>query len=852
MAAKRILMLAAGNAKLLEVIVSLSMKISVWWVVFLCALTGCCSPCTMGDNLEMRVSVPVVLVSEERPVLVAFLVLNHGEQPVEARIAFTCDGGTVEPDSLRVDVPARGWSVVTVQVSMVPQRDTAVLQARCGESNTQVSVRRGIDLALLAWKRLYTSSEARLDTSLAAPDVDDSAWESIGVPTLWYDQRPAWCRVRFTVPEAWRGKKMRLYIAAVDDNDITFLNGQQVGRTSGWDLPRDYPLPESLVRYGAENVLTVMVENTYAGGGLYKAPLVILVGDEPIVTPAQQTPPAVQRPKPSAIGKPLPLRPMVMRDGVLYYVDGGEVALWGVNYYPQSWHQFVNMKRLGVDMKATIRQDMDHLQMMGVEMIRIHVFDREISDREGNLIDNDHLDLLDYLVAECSRRGIYLMFTPIAWWGGPNENPDSFSANTSKPGMMFVPEAKRAAANYLRQFLQHVNRYTGRAYRDEPCLVLLEVMNEPAYFVYQDLFTRSYTPQGDRPEVIERDRATLRKLWQDWCSARGLAELPAYFPLFRYDLMRQYIREMYEAIRATGARQPVAVSFFGGADREIMQAIGDSECEAITIPAMYPGGWERVNDGVNLLPQAAPMELPAEFACKARLEYEFDTPATNVSCYLYPALAAYFRHAEVQVACQFQYDSVSTARWNTDWQAHWLNWLYTPSKTVSFMLAGETFRRLPRGVQYAKPTNELVLPDLMATSFTHNQSMLLTEDIVMYARGIDEWQPLRLPKLPKRIVGTGSSPYVQYTGSGLYVLQQEDENTFSLHLNPDSILVGNSLLGSFAAPVAELKEQPHVFRLKLEGWQGARCFKKGSNVSLPKVMGGWLLTPGQYVIRRSP
>jgi hypothetical protein len=212
--------------------------------------------------------------------------------------------------------------------------------------------------------------------------------------------------------------------------------------------------------------------------------------------------------------------------------------------------------------------------------------------------------------------------------------------------------------------------------------------------------------------------------------------------------MRQYIREMYEAIRSTGARQPVAISFFGGADREIMQAIGDSECEAITIPATYPGGWERVNDGVNLLPQAAPMELPAEFACKARLEYEFDTPATNVSCYLYPALAAYFRHAEVQVACQFQYDSVSTARWNTDWQAHWLNWLYTPSKTVSFMLAGETFRRLPRGVQYAKPTNELVLPDLMATSFTHNQSMLLTEDIVMYARGIDEWQPLRLPSCP--------------------------------------------------------------------------------------------------------
>lgn len=823
------------------------MRIPIWWMVVLSVVAAGSQAQTM---FELRSSLPVVLVSEERPVPVAFLVLNHGEQTATAQIAFACDGGRVEPASLRVRVPARAWSVVTVQVSLSPQHDSTIVQAGVGDQTAQVSVRRGIDLTLLTWKQLYTSPDSAPDTSLADPRADDSAWESIGVPNLWFDLRHAWCRVRFTVPEAWRGKRMRLYIAAIDDNDITFLNGQQIGRTTGWDLPRDYPLPDSLVRYGAENVLTVMVENTYAGGGLYKAPLAILVGEEPVPASERQESPTVQRPKPSPIGKPLPLRPMVVRDGVLYYADGGEVALWGVNYYPQSWHQFANMKRLGVEMKATIRQDMDHLQLMGVQIIRIHVFDREISDGQGNLIDNEHLDLLDYLVAECSRRGIYLMFTPIAWWGGPNERPDSFSANTSKPGMMFVPEAKRAAANYLRQFLSHVNRYTGRAYKDEPCLVLLEVMNEPAYFVYQDLFTRSYTPQGERPDVIERDRATLRRLWQEWCSTKGLHQSPAYFPLFRYELMRQYIREMVEAIRSTGAKQPVAIAFFGAADRELVQAIGDSECDAITIPAEYPGGWERVNDGFNLLPEAAPMQLPAEFARKARLEYEFDTPATNLSCYLYPALAARFRSGEVQVACQFQYDSVSTARWNTDWQAHWLNWLYTPSKVVSYMLAGETFRRLPRGVRYERPTTELVLPDLMATSFARNQSMLATEELVMYARGIDEWQPLKLPKSPKRIVGTGSSPVVEYTGSGLYVLQQENEHTFSLRVNPDAILVGNSLRGSFASPVAELREQPHLFRLKLDGWQEAQCFPKGANSPLPKVMDGWLLTPGEYVIRR--
>lgn len=815
-------------------------------------LATCAAICLGVEEggLELRLSLPVVLCADDRPVPVPFLVLNRAEQVVSAQIVFACDGGEIDPSSLSVRIPAKGWHVVTVQVTPSAERDMCVVEARAGDTKASVSVRRGIDLTLREWKRLYTSRDTRPDSALAKPDVDDSSWERIGVPSLWYDLRPAWCRVRFTIPGAWRGKNLRLYMAAVDDNDVTYLNGAEIGRTNGWDRPRDYPLPEPLLHYGAENVLTVMVENTYAGGGVYRAPLMILVGDEPVLPPAE-SPEVFRRPKPGIIGKPLPLRPMVVRDGVLYYNDGGEVALWGGNYYPQSWHQFVNMKRLGVDMKATIQQDLGHLQMMGVEIVRIHVFDREISDRQGNLIDNEHLDLLDYLVAECGRRGIYMMFTPIAWWGGPCERADSFSANTSKPGMMFVPEAKRAAANYLRQFLNHVNRYTGRAYQEEPCLALLEVMNEPAYFVYQDLFTHSYTPQGERPEVIERDRATLQRLWQEWCRRNRLEETPAYFPLFRYVLMRQYIREMIEAIRSTGAKQPVVISFFGGADREIVQAIADSECEAITIPAVYPGGWERLNDGVNLLPQAAPMTLPSEFAHKARLEYEFDTPATNVSCYLYPALAAHFRSGEVQVACQFQYDSISTARWNTDWQAHWLNWLYTPTKIVSYMLAGETFRRLPRGVTYERPVHKLVLPGLMATSFTHNQSVLATEETVMYARGIDEWKPLSLPKSPKRIVGTGSSPYVEYTGSGLYVLQQIDNDTFTLHINPDAVLVGNSLLGSLDAPVAELKAQPHLFRLKLEGWQEVQCYPEGSATPLPKALDEWLLTPGDYVIRRS-
>jgi len=547
----------------------------------------------------------------------------------------------------------------------------------------------------------------------------------------------------------------------------------------------------------------------------------------------------------------LPLRPMHVVDGVLRYPDGSEVALWGVNIYPQSWYQFDNIGRLKVERKKTLLQDLDHLQQMGVEAIRMHIFDREISDGEGNIRDNEHLDLLDFLVAQCSGRGIYLFLTPIAWWGGPNENPDAFSAQTSKPGMMFVPKARQAAANYLRRFLTRLNRYSGRAYKDEPALCVLEIMNEPTYFSYGDLSGAAYQPQGEKPEVIERDHRQFRETWESWLKARSLADSAALFPLFRYDLMRAYLREMTEAIRSTGARQPIACSFFGVNGDDIAQAIADSPCEAVTF-SNYPGGWERVNDGRNLMADAAPLKVDARLAAKARLAYEFDTPATNVSCYLYPVLAAHFRAGEVQIACQFQYDSIATARWNTDWNAHWLNWLYTPSKAVSFMIGGEAFRSLPRGVRYNvgdphSPATSLRLAGLF-TSFAENNSVFVSRTAALYARSPKTLSGIKWPAEPAKIVGTGSSRYIEYGGTGAYQLERKGAGRWILTLNPDAHLIGNSLAGSFSHPVAELERHRHLLRLLLPGWQTARCRPLDGSPPVIPTAGGWLVEPGRYEI----
>lgn len=821
------------------------------WIVTAALLSVCCATSAAGGAvLEIRPGSPIALQSDG-PAKVALLVSNCGDADFAGQVSFTCKGGTADPPAAPLSLRSGEWAFVSTQVSLAEEAAEGELACKAGVATLRLPVLRGIDLGTLPWKRVFTARDGGMDPRYASPEVDDRNWTEMRLPALWTQTDYAWCRTRVVIPECWKGRKVRLIMGAVDDNDITYLNGEEIGRTNGWNVRREYAVPDKLIRWGQDNLLTVMADNFNAGGGPYKPPFLLVVGDVPVNW--QATPADGLKPRPGAgkIGAPLPLRQMRVEAGVLRYPEGTEVALWGVNYYPQSWHQFDNMTKLKLDMKKTIREDLDHLQMMRVEAIRIHVFDREISDGRGNLVPNVHLDLLDYLVSECSRRGIYMYFTPIAWWAGPNERKGAFSAETSKPGMMLVPTAKAAAANYLKQFLTHKNRYSGRAYKDEPCLCLLEVMNEPMYFGYGDLRGSSYPGQGERQEVLARDRQTLRDLWAKWLAENNLDDQPANYALFRYEMIRLYIREMVGAIRSTGAKQPVAISFFGVTDDDIIQAIADSECDAITVSA-YPGGWDRVNDGINLLPRAAPLSLDNRLSGKARLAYEFDTPATNVSCYLFPALAAHFRAGEVQVACQFQYDSASTARWNTDWNAHWLNWLYTPSKVVSFMIGGEAFRRLPRGAQYAPPKTELILGPI-ACSFDRNLSLLALPDTFMNSRSVGDWRPLAFPKAPRRIVGTGSSPYVDYAGTGLYMLEEADDGLFRLKLNPDSRLVGNCLHGSFAAPVAELEENVHFFGLKLPGWEKATCRRigGGSKSPVPATNGGWLLRPGLYEICRS-
>ena len=101
-----------------------------------------------------------------------------------------------------------------------------------------------------------------------------------------------------------------------------------------------------------------------------------------------------------------------------------EAFFWGVNYTTPFAHAYRQIAKLGEDREKVIDIDTYHLSRMGANAYRIHVWDCEISDSIGNLLQNEHLKLLDYLIYRFQQRGVYIFLTPIAYWGNGYPEPE--------------------------------------------------------------------------------------------------------------------------------------------------------------------------------------------------------------------------------------------------------------------------------------------------------------------------------------------------------------------------------------------------------------------------------------------
>ena len=170
--------------------------------------------------------------------------------------------------------------------------------------------------------------------------------------------------------------------------------------------------------------------------------------------------------------------------GILRFTkNGAEAAFFGVNYTVPFAYGYRSHKALGIDLEKAIDQDVYHFARLGLDAFRVHVWDTEITDSLGNLKENEHLRLFDYMVSKLKERSIKIFLTPLAFWGNgypeKDENTGSFSSIYNKQKVLVTEAAIKAQENYLAQLLKHVNPYTRLKYEDDTDIIAMEINNEP-------------------------------------------------------------------------------------------------------------------------------------------------------------------------------------------------------------------------------------------------------------------------------------------------------------------------------------------------------------------------------------
>jgi len=497
----------------------------------------------------------------------------------------------------------------------------------------------------------------------------------------------------------------------------------------------------------------------------------------------------------------------VDRSGVLRERTGNkEVAFAGTNYTLPFAHAYRVHKQLGVDLKSAIDNDVYHFSRLGFNAFRLHVWDVEITDGEGNLLANEHLNLLDYLVSKLKERNIKIVLTPIAYWGNGypemDERLPGFSSRWNKCEITSNETAIKAQERYLNQFMRHINPYTGKAIKDEPDIVGIEINNEP-------------------------------------CNETSQKETKAY------------VNRMSDAISKTGCGKPIFYNVSHNLHNT--QAFYDAKIDGGTFQ-WYPTGLVagHIRQG-NFLPAVDRYTIPFDniknFRKKARVIYEFDA-ADIAAPYIYPAIARTFRSAGFQWVTQFAYDPMEMAWANTEYQTHYMNLAYTPQKAISLKIAAEVVRQTPRFTTYGIYPSDTLFGDFRV-SYKESLSEMNSSEKFFYSNNT-KTVPKDIESL-KEVAGCGNSVVMHYQGTGAFFLDKLSDGIWRLEVMPDAIWISDPFAKtSLKKEVATIHYKEWPMRINLSNLGDSFSFtgindsnsRKGNahQSTIPVYPGVYLLT----------
>ena len=169
----------------------------------------------------------------------------------------------------------------------------------------------------------------------------------------------------------------------------------------------------------------------------------------------------------------------------------------------------------------------DAFAAAGYNIMRIHHYDEPIIDKSspGRLgFDPDKLDKLDYLVAAMKKRGIYittdLYVSRVLADDAVEKDIGWDKSMTANKAAFFV--SRKAVENwqtFSKTLLNHVNPYTGLAWKDDPAIVSISLVNENTIFGSSNAmfshFEKLFNKWLEAKSITanDKDRSFLRKIF---------------------------------------------------------------------------------------------------------------------------------------------------------------------------------------------------------------------------------------------------------------------------------------------------------------------------------------------------
>ena len=184
--------------------------------------------------------------------------------------------------------PAEAWTSIPTLQHVVDIDRHATEIAGCHGDMNLLKAKHERDLS--QWMDDMNACDPGMDGDKAVwAAVPQQGWPSMDLPgAMEYKGLPdydgsVWFQRIIDIPASWAGKELTLNVGKIDDEDITFFGGVEVGRGGGYWIPRSYKVPASLVTPG-KTLIAVKIQDSSGTGGICgdSSEMALICGDERI------------------------------------------------------------------------------------------------------------------------------------------------------------------------------------------------------------------------------------------------------------------------------------------------------------------------------------------------------------------------------------------------------------------------------------------------------------------------------------------------------------------------------------------------------------------------------------------